>query len=143
MFRTYYRIHFWTLILGIIAVISSFLFKNNIRELNLQVILTLIGALSFVVAMIFYYKIISILCIVTDITKKQMWSAIFSHAVTLVALCLWRYVLIAVPLAFVGSVIIRRVADITEIDGQMKELCTELDLELYKIGKESEDEIEN
>ena len=25
-----------------------------------------------------------------------------------------------------------------DIDGQMKELCNELDLELYKIGKEDE-----
>ena len=70
-----------------------------------------------------YVKIILDLKKLLNISKKQEFLAILSHALTLLAICLWNSVLIAVPMTFIGSIIIRRLAKINDIDDKIENLC--------------------
>ncbi|MGL5259572.1 MAG: hypothetical protein ACRC7V_05630 [Lachnospiraceae bacterium] len=142
MFSKYFKMQFYTLIFGVISIIVSAVIKSALPQSKIFLILTISAVLFFIITMIYYYKIISVLSEVTNISKVQIWIAMISHIATLVALCLWNYMMIALPIFFVASVILRKVFGIREIDEQMELLCKELDFKLYIIGKEQENETE-
>lgn len=140
MFTKYYKIHTATLILGLISFFINFLMLKVYNESKFALIFQVTTILFFIITLCCYYKIIFTFNKVTDISKMQVFLAMLSHSLTLVAICFWHYAIVAVPMAFIGSIVIRRWAGIRDIDEQMKELCNQLDFELYKIGKEQKDE---
>lgn len=133
MFSRYYRIHVVSLALGGIV---SFLVSLHSFPWNLQIPLRVFSIICLAVTMIFYYKIISVLNKVSNITNTEMWIAIVAHLMTLFAIACVGVQMVAASAVFLGSVVLRNWAGITEIDAQMKSLCMQLDLELYRIGEE-------
>lgn len=140
MFTKYYKIHTATLILGLISFFINFLMIKVYNGLKFVLIFQVTTILFFIITLYCYYKIIFTFSKVTDISKMQVFLAMLSHSLTLVAICFWHYVTVAVPMAFIGSIMIRRLFGIREIDNQMKDLCQQLDFELYKMGKKNGDE---
>lgn len=133
MYKKCFKTHAIALILGVLFFLVQFILEEFFNQSKFSFLLRIAIILSFTVTMFCYYKIISTMKKVTDITQKQVFFALLSHALTFVALILWQTVPLAVPMTFIGSIIIRRCAGINEIDGQMEGLCQQLDSELYKI----------
>lgn len=140
MFKKFFKVHTITLILGLMIFAIDFILGEFFNKMEFSYAIKIGIILCFTITMICYSKLILTLKKVTDITKTQAFLAILSHTLTLLAICLWKDAQIAVPFAFIGSVMIRRLFGIREIDNQMEDLCQQLDFELYKMGKENGDE---
>ncbi len=143
MFKKIFKIHKITLLLGVLLFLTDFSLKEFFGILQFSTYLKISSGLCFIITMFCYSKLIITLKKVTNITNMQVILAISSHILTLLAIFNWNVVKISVSFAFIGSILIRRFFGITEIDNQMKDLCEQLDFELYKIGKIQEKEEKN
>lgn len=140
MLKKYYSYHIVLMLLGISSITVSYFTDIVLIGIKLEHILKISAFISFAVSLWYYYKIISTISKVTDITGAHVHIAMLCHGATLLSL----FIIGRSPafyVLFIGSIAVRSLMGITEIDRQMKSLCKEIDTAFLIEGiKERENE---
>ena len=136
MYIRYYKIHAWLLALGIFLFVGAKIaVKHSFYPMYMGKVY-IVAAVLFVLSMVYYYKIMSVLAKVSDITSVSMWISIAAHIATLTSLFFFENHKEIFFILFFVSVLVRKLMGTIDIDRQMKNLCYELDMEIIKLAFE-------
>ncbi len=123
MFTKYYNVNNVSLALGIALYFTSNYITNNMA---LNIALKFAGVISFIVSFFYYYKIVTEMKKITNLTNKQLTTAIIAQIIMIVGLCLYSFNDIF-RIVFFGSVFARQFAGISAYGPNLKYLCNKLD----------------
>lgn len=130
MLTKYYKLQNLFLGVGLVAIILVFFGL-------IPMICKVLAGICFIITIFCYYKIISTLAQVSDITTAQVWVGTLSHTATIAAIYLFDYRIIF-SFLFVGSIISRSIMGIVSLDRQMKSLCAEFDENILRLAIEEQ-----